>query len=61
MFLHDKWTASDTLKLYTDSASTKGFGAVFGKHWFSGAWPEDMQSLRINILGLYPIVLAVEI
>ena len=23
MYLHDKWIAADTLKLYTDSASTK--------------------------------------
>ena len=30
LFLSDDWLVSDTLQLYTDAASTKGFGAVFG-------------------------------
>ena len=29
-FLSDDWFVSDTLQLYTDAASTKGFAAVFG-------------------------------
>ena len=34
-FLDDVWETSHTLQLYTDSAGSIGFWAVFGKHWFS--------------------------
>ena len=38
-FLLDRWENSSTLDLYTDAAASKGYGAVFGKHWFGGAFP----------------------
>ena len=59
MFLSDDWLVSDALQLYTDA--TKGFAAVFGTQWFMHAWPEDFHLFHINILELFPIVLAVEI
>lgn len=46
-FLEDVWETSDTLKLYTDSAGSLGFGAVFGRHWFYGLWPVSWQSYNI--------------
>ena len=61
MFLSDDWLVSDTLQLYTDAASAKGFASLFGTKWFMHAWPEDFQMLHINILMLFPIILAVEI
>lgn len=61
MFLSEDWLASDALRLYTDAASTKGFAAVFGGQWFMHAWPDEFTNLHINILELFPIVLAVEV
>ena len=61
MFLSDDWTVSDALCLYTDAASTQGFAGVFGSKWFMHAWPDDFLSLHINIMELFPIVIAVEI
>ena len=52
---------ANTLELYTDSAGSKGYGAVFGNHWFCGAWPPSWQSLNIATLELFPIVIALHI
>lgn len=30
---------SQALQLYTNSAGSIGFGAVFGRYWFYGSWP----------------------
>jgi hypothetical protein len=38
-----------------------GFAAVFGKNWFAEKWQTKMAQLHINILELFPIVLAIEI
>ena len=40
-FLDDKWETSYSMKLFTDAAGSKGYGAIFGNHWFYGAWPES--------------------
>ena len=56
-FLHEKWETSSSLQLYTDAAGSKGYGAIFGKHWFCGAW----KSLNIAFLELFPIVIALHI
>lgn len=61
LFLSDDWVSSDTISLYSDAASTKGFAAVFGSKWFAQSWPSDMDTLHINVMELFPIVLAVEI
>lgn len=61
VLLADDWVASDAFCLYTDAASTKGFAAVFGDQWFMHPWPAEFGSFHINILELFPIVLAVEI
>lgn len=57
--LDRRWFTSHSVKLYTDSAASLGFGAVFGTHWFFGAWPGHMHSLNITLLEFYPIVAAV--
>ena len=38
-----RWTSLNSLVLFTDAASTLGFGGVFGDCWFSGAWPTYIQ------------------
>ena len=60
-FLPDRWLTSKNLQLYTDSAGSLGYGAVFGRHWFYGSWPEKWKSFNITLLELYPIVIAAEI
>ena len=58
-FLPDRWLTSRKLQLYTDAAGSLGYGAVFGKHWFFGSWPDKWKSFN-TILELYPIVISVE-
>ena len=43
-FLHEKWETSSSLQLYTGAAGSKGYGAIFGKHWFCGAWPDSCHA-----------------
>ena len=57
-FLNEIWQDSDSLYLYTDSAGSIGFGAIFGKHWCYGEWPREWQNRNIAILEFYPIVLS---
>lgn len=60
-FLSDRWDTSSSLELYTDAAASKGYGAIFGKHWFGGAFPKAWHSCNITFLEFFPIVLAVHI
>ena len=58
-FLLDfRWVSSPQLDLFTDAASTVGFGAVFGAKWFHGLWASDCLGKNIALLELYPICLA---
>ena len=61
MFIDPKWVSSDSIKLYTDAASTKGFAAVFGARWFNGKFPQVWTGYNIAVLELYPIVAALEL
>ena len=60
-FLSERWATSSTLKLFTDAAASKGYGAIFGKHWFYGPFPIAWHSLNISFLELFPITLVVHI
>ena len=57
-FLEDFWDSSDKLELYTDAAGSLGFGAVFGRQWCYGKWPDNWLHQNIAILEFYPIVLS---
>ena len=61
MFLDPSIIPSDAIKLYTDSSSNHGFGAVFGKKWLAGTWHRPFASGDITLLELYPLVLVTEI
>ena len=61
LLLPERWSSSDSIKLYTDSATTCGIAAVFGKKWFNGAWPDSWEKYHISILELFPIVAALEV
>jgi hypothetical protein len=60
LFLPERWTSSDKISLYTDSAASHGYAGVFGARWFNGSWPSTWRSYHISVLEIYPIVAALE-
>ena len=60
-FYTELWEASNPSEVFTDAAGSKGYGAIFGKHWFFGAWPETWKLLNITFLEFFPIVIALRI
>ena len=60
-FLSDQWCNSHQLKLYTDASGALGFGAILGKHWCYGEWPDSWRHRNIAILEFYPIVLSLHL
>ena len=60
-FLDEKWLSRAPLKLYTDAAGSKGYGAFFGRHWFYGEWPDSQKTLNIAFLELFPIALSLHV
>ena len=61
MFLNDRFLSSNTLALYTDSAQSIGYGAIYSSKWLHGLFPKSWHSFNITFLELYPIVLAVNV
>ena len=61
-FLYSNWEGSNTLDLHTDASGALGFGEVFGKKWFQGAWAQhkilDHPGIRIAWQELFAIVAA---
>lgn len=60
-FVDEQYISNHEVDLYTDSSGSLGFGALFGKCWFSGTWSQWWLNQNITTLELYPIVLALEI
>ena len=60
-FLDYLWLNNSHLNLYTDAASTIGYGAIFGNKWLGGLWAPQCLRLNITLLELYPIVIALEL
>ena len=58
-FLDELTVSSDSLRLFTDSAGSIGYGAVCGNSWFYGTWPDVWLQYNITTLELYPIVAAI--
>ena len=61
VFLDEPWQVSPPLKLYTDAAASKGYGALFGTRWFYGEWPAHWKSLNIAFLELFPITISLHV
>lgn len=56
-------TPAPDMELYTDAASTLGYGGFFEGRWFSEKWPVDLPKIKdfklsMALLELYPIVVA---
>jgi len=60
-FLEERWLTSTPFELITDAAGSKGYGAILGKHWLCGAWPEAWKVFNITFLELFPIVIALHV
>ena len=60
-FLSDDWYDSRQLQLYTDASGSLGFGAIFGRHWCYGEWPDSWRHRNIAHLEFYPIVLSLHL
>ena len=63
IFLDTSVTPTPALELFTDAASTVGFGGFFDGRWFQGRWPPHMQlnksrGISIEWQELFPIVAA---
>lgn len=52
----DDWYDSHKLQLYTDASGTLGFGAIFGRNWCYGEWPDSWHTCNIAYLEFYPVV-----
>ena len=61
IFLHNQFTSSQSIKLYSDASGSIGFAAVLGSRWFAGKWDESWHAVHITPKELFPIVLAIEI
>lgn len=61
MFLDERFLSSNTLSLYTDSAQSLGYGAIYSSKWLYGMFPLSWQAYSITFLELSPIVLPVNI
>ena len=62
-FLDSALTPTPDLELYTDAASTVGFGGFFRGKWFQGKWPPHLcinkdHGISIEWQELFPIVVA---
>ena len=60
IFPDHHWITHSDFELYTDAASSVGYGAVFGQKWFCGRWPPAFQgdSTSIQWKELFPIYAA---
>ena len=50
MFLNDRLLTSETLSLYTDAATSLGYGAVYSSKWFYGQFSAQCRELNITLL-----------
>ena len=62
-FLDSSVTPTPELEMYTDAASSVGFGGYFSGKWFQGQWPPSMRlskerGISIEWQELFPIVVA---
>lgn len=61
VFLSSVWFSSPSINLYTDSAGSKGYAAIFGSQWFYGPFPKIWVDHSITFKELFPIVLSLEV
>ena len=60
MFIDETWLSNRSIKLFTDSTASHGYGAVLGKRWSHGLFPPQWSTYNITFLELVPIVVALQ-
>jgi hypothetical protein len=50
LFLDDTWSNNHKLNLYTDASYAIGFGALCGREWCYGKWPDNWLKYSIAVL-----------
>ncbi|XP_041428581.1 uncharacterized protein LOC121396972 [Xenopus laevis] len=64
-YWQDDFLGSSVLHLFTDAASSAGFGAIFNSHWCSDSWPiswhEQNLTKNLVLLEFFPILVVLEI
>ena len=63
LFYERTLTSSADMELYTDAASSTGFGGYYLGEWFCDKWPDNMtenigSKMSMAFMELYPIVVA---
>ena len=51
-FLDTAVTSSPEIELFTDAASTAGFGGYFKGQWLQGGWPPNLLLNHERVLAL---------
>lgn len=64
MFILAKSNSSP--QIFTDSAATKGYAAIFGSHWMAGSWSDEVLAIprfteTSALFEVYPIVAAAQV
>lgn len=57
-FRERKFISNSAIQMYTDAASTAGYGAIFRNKWFSGIWGTQSAKLPIAWMEMYALVAA---
>lgn len=57
-FLSPQWAPLPDFQVSSDAAGTLGYGALFKRDWFAGAWSSAQMPLSIAYKELFPVVLA---
>ena len=55
---YPQWAPLPDFVLSSDASGTRGYGALFQHHWFSGSWLASQASQSIEYKELFPIVAA---
>ena len=61
MFLEERWTRYDQVRMYTDASGSIGYGALLGSSWCQGKWPLEWCERGITFKEMVPILMALKL
>ena len=61
MFLEERWTRFDQVRMYTDASGSIGYGALLGSRWCQGKWPQEWSERGITFKETVPILMALKL
>ena len=57
-FLFPQWAPLPDFQVSSDAAGSLGYGAIFEREWFTGAWSSTQMALSMAYKELFPVVVA---